>query len=140
MVWDKRVEEKQHNTESDCELAWVKSKWNSVRIFRHLWKGAMKGSERGHKRMHPTQKPIALVEFVFDYFKEGATVFDPFGGSGSTLIACEKRGKQAFIMEKQPFYADVIVRRWQEFSGKAAVHATNGEPFDLQTTKDSECG
>lgn len=49
LVWDKRVEEKQRDTQSDCELAWVKSKYNSVRIFRHLWKGMMKDSERGQK-------------------------------------------------------------------------------------------
>lgn len=133
LVWDKRVEEKQKNTESDCELAWVKSKWASVRIFRHLWKGAMKDSERSDKRIHPTQKPVALVEWVFDYFREGSTVLDLFGGSGSTLIACERRQKQAFLMEKEPYYADVIVRRWQDFTGKQAVLEATGEPFG--TTK-----
>lgn len=120
-VWDKRVEDKQHDLNSDCELAWVKSKWSSVRIFRHLWKGLIKGSEHGQARVHPTQKPVALAEWSFDYFKEFNTVLDLFGGSGSTLMACEKRNKQAYIMELDPHYCDVIIKRWEDFTGKKAV-------------------
>jgi len=120
-VWDKRVEEKQKDTQSDCELAWVKSKWASVRIFRHLWKGLIKASEHGQKRVHPTQKPVALVEWVFEYYRDINTVLDLFGGSGSTLIAAERQGKQAFLMELTPHYCDVIVKRWEEFTGQKAV-------------------
>lgn len=119
-VWDKRVEEKQKDTQSDCELAWVKSKWSSVRIFRHLWKGLIKASEHGEKRIHPTQKPVALAEWSFDYFKEVNTVLDLFGGSGSTLIACEKTGRSCFMMEFEPHYCDVIVKRWEDFTGQKA--------------------
>jgi len=120
-VWDKRVEDKMVDTQSDCELAWVKSKWSSVRIFRHLWKGFNKDSERNQQRVHPTQKPIALAEWSFDYFKEVNSVLDLFGGSGSTLIACEKRNKQAYIMELDPHYCDVIIKRWEDFTGQKAV-------------------
>ena len=120
-VWDKRVEEKQKDTQSDCELAWVKSKWSSVRIFRHLWKGLIKGSEHGQKRVHPTQKPVALAEWSFDYFKEVKSVLDLFGGSGSTLIACEKTNRFCYIMEFEPHYCDVIVKRWEDFTGKKAM-------------------
>jgi DNA modification methylase len=123
-VWDKRVEEKQKDTQSDCELAWVKSKWSSVRIFRHLWKGLIKGSEHGQKRVHPTQKPVALAEWSFDYFKEVKSVLDLFGGSGSTLIACEKTNRTCYIMEFEPHYCDVIVKRWEDFTGKKAVLLT----------------
>lgn len=123
-VWDKRVEEKQKDTQSDCELAWVKSKWSSVRIFRHLWKGMMKASERGQHRVHPTQKPVALAEWSFDYFKEVNTVLDLFGGSGSTLIACEKTNRTCYMMEFEPHYCDVIVKRWEDFTGKKAVLLT----------------
>lgn len=119
-VWDKRVEDKMVDTQSDCELAWVKSKWSSVRIFRHLWKGFNKDSERNQQRVHPTQKPIALAEWSFDYFKEVNSVLDLFGGSGSTLIACEKRNKQAYIMELDPHYCDVIIKRWEDFTGQKA--------------------
>ena len=119
-VWDKRVEEKQKDTQSDCELAWVKSKWSSVRIFRHLWKGMMKGSEKGQRRVHPTQKPVALAEWSFDYFKEFETVLDLFGGSGSTLMACEKKQKKCFMMEFDPHYTDVIIKRWEQYTGQKA--------------------
>jgi len=119
-VWDKRVEEKQKDTQSDCELAWVKSKWSSVRIFRHLWKGMMKGSEHGQKRIHPTQKPVALAEWSFDYFREFDSVLDLFGGSGSTLIASEKKNKICYMMEFEPHYVDVIIKRWENFTGKKA--------------------
>lgn len=120
-VWDKRVEDKQKDTQSDCELAWIKSTWSSVRIFRHLWKGLIKGSEHGQKRVHPTQKPVALAEWSFDYFRTVKTVLDLFGGSGSTLIACEKTSRQCYMMEFEPHYCDVIVKRWEKFTGKTAV-------------------
>ena len=119
-VWDKRVDDKMKDTQSDCELAWVKSKWSSVRIFRHLWKGFNKDSERNQPRVHPTQKPISLAEWSFDYFKEVNTVLDLFGGSGSTLMACEKTNRSCFMMEFEPHYCDVIVKRWEEFTGKKA--------------------
>lgn len=129
-VWDKRLEDKQKDMNSDCELAWVKSKWASVRIFRHLWKGLIKGSEHGQKRVHPTQKPVALVEWVIDYYKDVKTVLDLFGGSGSTLIGCEKKGCKAFVMELEPYYADVIIKRWMQFTGKDAVLESSGQKFE----------
>ena len=119
-IWDKRVEEKQKDTQSDCEMAWVKSEYSSIRIFRHLWKGMMKDSERGKSRVHPTQKPIALAEWSFDYFKNVLTVLDLFGGSGSTMIACEKTKRNCLMMEFEPVYCDVIVKRWEDFTGNKA--------------------
>tara|TARA_R110000787_G_scaffold165742_2_gene278818 strand:- start:407 stop:1591 length:1185 start_codon:yes stop_codon:yes gene_type:complete len=119
-IWDKRVEEKQKDTQSDCEMAWVKSEYSSIRIFRHLWKGMMKDSERGKARVHPTQKPIALAEWSFDYFKNVLTVLDLFGGSGSTMIACEKTKRNCLMMEFEPVYCDVIVKRWEDFTGNKA--------------------
>jgi DNA modification methylase len=114
-VWDKRVEEKQHDTQSDCELAWVKSEFSSIRIFRHLWKGMMKASENGQGRVHPTQKPIALAVWAFDYFKDVNTVLDLFLGSGSTLIACEQTDRTCYGMELDPKYVDVIRKRYHKF-------------------------
>ena len=119
-VWDKRVEDKMKDNQSDCELAWVKSKWSSVRIFRHLWKGFNKDSERNQSKVHPTQKPVALTEWSFDYFRELETVLDLFGGSGSTLIACEKKQKKCFMMEFDSHYVDVIIKRWEDYTGKKA--------------------
>lgn len=120
LVWDKRIEEKQTDMQSDCELAWVQDGHKSVRIFRHLWKGLIKGSEHGSKRVHPTQKPTALAEWCFEKYGEPKSVLDLFGGSGSTLIACEKTNRKCFMMELDPHYIDVIVARWENFTGKKA--------------------
>lgn len=119
-VWDKRVEDKYKDTQSDCELAWVKSKWSSIRIFRHVWKGMIKDSEKGQKRVHATQKPVALAEWVIDYYKDVKTVLDLFGGSGFNILACEKKGIDCYTMELMPEYCDVIVKRWEDFTGKKA--------------------
>jgi DNA modification methylase len=68
--------------------------------------------------LHPTMKPVALVErAIRNSSKSRDSVLDPFGGSGSTLIAAEKTGRQARVVELDPAYCDVIVQRWQRFSG-----------------------
>jgi DNA modification methylase len=73
-------------------------------------------------KFHPTQKPVELPErAITNSTKQGDSVLDLFGGSGSTLIACEKIGRLARVMELDPKYCDVIVRRWEEFTGKKAV-------------------
>jgi DNA modification methylase len=73
------------------------------------------------KNVHPTQKPIFIPEeAINNSSKQGSNVLDLFGGSGSTLIACEKTGRKAFLMELDPKYCDVIVKRWENFTGKKA--------------------
>jgi 16S rRNA G966 N2-methylase RsmD len=120
LVWDKRVEEKQRDTQSDCELAWVKSRYNSIRIFRHLWKGMMKDSEHGVARVHPTQKPIELVKWCFNEYGESTKVLDFFAGSGTTLIACEQTNRKCFALDLDPKYCDVIIERWEKLTGQKA--------------------
>lgn len=79
---------------------------------------------------HPTMKPVALFEYqLLNNTKGGDQVLDSFGGSGTTLIAAEKNGRVARLMELDPKYCDVIVKRWQDFTGKIAIHAETGEPF-----------
>jgi DNA modification methylase len=81
--------------------------------------------------VHPTQKPVALAEEAIDKTaKRGAFVLDLFGGSGSTLIACEKTNRHARLMELDPRYVDVIVKRWQDFTGKKATLEATGQTFD----------
>jgi DNA modification methylase len=133
-IWDKRVEKKMHDTQSDCEMAWVKSEFSSVRIFRHLWKGFNKDSERGEARVHPTQKPVELAIWAFDYFKNVVSVLDFFGGSGSALIACEKTNRKCYMMELSPVYCDVIINRWQQYTGKEAVLESTGETYNSKMT------
>ena len=79
---------------------------------------------------HPTMKPVALFEYqLLNNTKGGDIVLDSFGGSGTTLIAAEKNGRVARLMELDPKYCDVIVKRWQDFTGKIATHAETGQPF-----------
>ena len=80
--------------------------------------------------LHPTMKPVELVErAVKNSSKTKDIVLDPFGGSGSTLIACEKLGRQCRTSELDPKYVDVIVKRWEEMTKKKAHHAETGEEF-----------
>jgi DNA modification methylase len=79
---------------------------------------------------HPTMKPVALFEYqLLNNTKGGDIVLDSFGGSGTTLIAAEKNGRIARIMELDPKYVDVIVKRWEKFTGQKAVLESTGEPF-----------
>jgi DNA modification methylase len=81
--------------------------------------------------LHPTMKPVELVErAIRNSSKSRDTVLDPFAGSGSTLVACEKTGRQARLIELEPKYCDVIIRRFEEFSGKRAVLESDGRGFD----------
>jgi len=80
---------------------------------------------------HTTPKPVALIERALsNSSKGGDTVTDLFGGSGSTLIACEKISRDCRMMELDPKYCDVIIKRWQDFTGQKAIHAETGEAFD----------
>jgi DNA modification methylase len=75
-------------------------------------------------------KPVALVErAIRNSSKSRDIVLDPFGGSGSTLIACEKTGRQARLIELDPRYVDVTIQRWQEWAGAAAVLECDGRSF-----------
>lgn len=107
---------------SEFELAWSNLGKN-CRIVQHHWSG--------EKKVHPTQKPLPVVEWCIKML--GSSVTDLFGGSGSTLIACENAGKQSFTMELDPRYIDVIVKRWQDFTGKDAVLESTGQTFNEVT-------
>jgi DNA modification methylase len=118
LVWDK---DNGQSDQTDCELAWAN--------FRSVVRQYTMASEKKN-RVHPTQKPVALMEWILRRFKLSVkTIADFFGGSGSTLIAAEKHGAQAFIMEFDPKFCDVIVKRWQDFTGKQATLEATGETF-----------
>jgi len=114
LVWDKQNDS---NDFADAELAWTNHP-GAVRIFRHMWNGMLRASERG-RRVHPTQKPSALAEWslnLVDPKGERKTVLDVFGGSGSTLIAAHRTKRAAAIVECEPAYVDVIARRYEELT------------------------
>lgn len=86
---------------------------------------------KGDLEMHPTVKPVAMVaDAILDSTKRDEIILDPFAGSGSTLIACEKTGRKARCMELEPKYCDVIIRRWQALTGQNAIHAETGKTFN----------
>jgi DNA modification methylase len=102
----------------------------------HYWCGARDQGDvwffdkPARNDLHPTMKPVALVQrAIRNSSKSRDIVLDPFGGSGSTLIACEKAGRQARLVELDPTYVDTIIDRWQRFTGGRARHAESGEPF-----------
>ena len=118
LVWDK---DNGGSDQTDCELAWAN--------FRSVVRQFTMASEKKN-RVHPTQKPVALMEWIIKRFNLSAkTIADYFGGSGSTLIAAEKHGIQGFIMEFDPKFADVIIKRWQDFTGQQATLESTGETF-----------
>ena len=91
---------------------------------------ARQTSEGNLLALHPTVKPVALVaDAIMDCSSRGERVLDPFLGSGTTVIAAERTGRVCHGMELDPIYVDTAVRRWQEFTGKTAVHAANGKSF-----------
>lgn len=89
------------------------------------------GKDRATDYVHPTQKPVALAEQALDTTtKRGHLILDFFGGSGSTLIACERQHRNARLMELDPAYCDVIVKRWEDFTGNTAVCEPSAAHFD----------
>jgi site-specific DNA-methyltransferase (adenine-specific) len=74
------------------------------------------------KRLHPTQKPLELCNwFITRYSKDNSNILDLFGGSGSTLIACEQLNRKCYMMELDPKYIDVIINRWEQYTGEKAI-------------------
>ena len=110
-VWDKNPNGAVSDAFSDAELFWTS--WGGARrVFRHLWKGMCQASEKGGKqRWHPTQKPIALMEWCLGFLPNADTILDPFMGSGTTLVACAKLGRKGIGIELDPDYFDIAVKR-----------------------------
>jgi DNA modification methylase len=113
----------------------VKRHWCGDRDQGDVW-----NIQRPSKNdLHPTMKPVALVErAIRNSSRKGDLVFDPFGGSGTTLIAAEKTGRHASLIELDPKYVDVIVRRWQEFTGREAQLSQTGQTFgDIERSREA---
>jgi len=119
IVWDKLdgLQSKRDlgfNDNSDCELIWT-NVGNVARIIRHRWMGAMKASEYKERRVHPTQKLIALIEKILTHYTPpGCTVLDPFMGSGSTGIAAIRTGRNFIGIEIDKGYFEIAQKRIEE--------------------------
>ncbi len=117
----------QHEPIFYCHVAGQSDAWYGDKSQSTLWQE----NKPAANRLHPTMKPVELVgRALQNSSRSGDVVVDLFGGSGSTLIACEKTGRQARLVELDPKYCDVIVRRWEAFTGGAARHEESGRTFD----------
>ncbi len=119
LVWDKRKESQADAIGSEFELCWSKQK-HKRRILRHDWFGFLssKNTYDARHRVHPTQKPITLlIDIINQWGKSAKVIVDIYGGSGSTLIACEQLNRICYMMEIDPVYCDVIVQRYINLKG-----------------------
>ena len=119
---------KTFSSDYETALVWHRGAELTGKRVGSVWKV---GKDGGTEYLHPTQKPVALAEEAIDKTtKRGYSVLDLFGGSGSTLIACQKTGRIAYLMELDPKYCDVIINRWQDFTGKQATLEANGKTYN----------
>lgn len=117
----------QHEAIFHGHVAGESDHWYGEKNESTLWQEKKPNASR----LHPTMKPVELIERALrNHTKPGEVVADFFGGSGSTLIACEKMGRRARLIELDPKYCDVIISRWQEWTGEQARHETSGRSFE----------
>lgn len=140
-----------YRSQHELVFVWTKGNGvhtNNIELGRHgrnrsnVWTypgvNSFRSGRSDELRMHPTVKPVAMVaDAIKDCSLRGALIFDPFAGSGTTIIAAEKTGRVARAMEIEPRYVDVAVRRWQAYVGKAAVDADTGLTFEQ--TEQAKC-
>jgi DNA modification methylase len=134
LVWDKRVDEHLDLViGSAFELCWSRTR-HQRKILRYQWTNYTSHINAGHKRAHPTEKPVAmLLNILNDYAQERCVVVDLFGGSGSTLIAAQETNRIAYLMELDPHYIDVICARYQKHTGIEPVLEATGVPYNFST-------
>ena len=127
-------------------IVWAKNVFGMGNGYRHqhefcLYNGKIDGHiknesdlweiKKDHAYVHPTQKPVALSVRAFSNHIKQKNVLDLFGGSGSTLIGAEETGRNAYLMELDEKYVDVIINRWQNFTGKQAIHIESGKTYEV---------
>jgi len=135
-------------------IVWAKNVFGMGNGYRHqhefcLYSGKIDGHiknesdlwnvKKDHAYVHPTQKPVELSVRAFSNHIKQKNILDLFGGSGSTLIGAEQTGRNGHIMELDEKYVDVIIKRWQEYTGKQATHIDTGKTYDeLKKERENE--
>jgi len=136
IVWDKYSDQERHGLLDGKFGSAFETCWSKTQHKRELARVLVTTNytARGDEtRVHPTQKPVALAEWFFDRWgAKGDIVVDLYGGSGSTLIACEKTSRHCRMMELDPAYCDVIIKRWEDFTGNTAVCHPSDAHFQQQ--------
>ena len=111
LVWDKQNGASDF---ADCELAWTNMD-RAVRRIYWQWSGMIrKGEARGVKRVHLTQKPVEVMQWCLGFLPDAKTILDPFAGSGTTAVACERMGRHCTAIEIDPDYFEIMCRRVDE--------------------------
>ena len=139
LVWDKKDKRGAKNGFSDAELCWcIGVPFHSVRIFYHLWCGYQRDSEIGDGSLHPTQKPIALMRWCFDKGKidKSRVIFDPYMGSGTTLVAAQNEGRRAVGIEISEDYCKIAVERLRQPSFFSIPDEPKPQPSQLSFSGD----
>ena len=128
LIWDKG---QRGFSLADGEMAWTSFN-NALRIKEYA-----RALANREEKNHPTQKPIVIMDWCFEYADRHSKnkpelIFDAYLGSGSTLIASENKNRKCYGMELDPKYVDVIIKRWQDYTGKKAIHAETGDEFNYE--------
>ena len=123
IVWDKTLQANgDADYNSEFELLWTKNRHKKEVIHFNWFRYFGLSAQDMKTREHPTQKPLQVITpFIEKHSDEGNLIVDIYGGSGSTLIACEQLNRSCYMMELDPKYVDVIINRWETFTGKKAV-------------------
>jgi DNA modification methylase len=105
-------------------------------VWDYASQNALNGTAKSKLSLHPTVKPVGMIaDAIRDCSNRGGLILDPFGGAGTTLIAAERTGRRARVIELDPIFVDVSIERWQRLTGRTAHHAETGEPFGRPAAK-----
>ena len=126
IVWSKPIQHRMHRYEPCHEFVWYWGDNGPPFYGTNVYE-----AKRAIEKYHPTVKPVELVEYCISSHGDKMLVLDLFGGSGSTLIACEQLNRTCYMMELDPAYCDVIINRWQTLTGQQAVNEATGEVFNV---------
>lgn len=133
IVWDKRGGTGS-NDNADCELAWAKDA-GPARVVYHYWNGMLRDSERGEARVHPTQKPVVVMEWIIQrYTDECDTVLDPYAGSGTTLVAAAKLGRHFLGFEISEEYCAIARKRLALVDAQPTLFQPQPEQLNFEVT------
>jgi DNA modification methylase len=111
--WDKVCTNGMKVRIAECEYLWHKN-GTKPRVFRHLWSGAYRASEAGQRAQHPTQKPIALIQWCLGLVPDAKTILDPFAGSCTTAVAAKLEGRKATCIEINERYCEIGANRLRQ--------------------------
>jgi DNA modification methylase len=107
-------------------------------VWTYVSQSALSGTSKSKLALHPTVKPVAMIaDAIRDCSHPGDIILDPFCGAGTTMIAAEKTGRRARLLELNPIYVDASIQRWQRLTGQTAYHAETGRPFGVDKTPPS---